>query len=340
MTGAPPDRPLSGADFQPRGLLRNPHVQSVLASNKLRRRAVYARRPGMRASNRRLTLDCGDGVRLYGFWSPRPETPEGRGLVVLIHGWEGCRESVYLASMASVLWDAGYSVLRLDLRDHGDSYHLNQALFHSARLSDPLGALTDIARRLPGGDTPVVIGWSLGGNFALRLGLHGPAHGLGIRHVLAVSPAINPLATAEAIDAAPWFYPWYFRRKWFRSLAAKERAFPGQYDFTSLRAASGFVRATERFAPMATEFADYLAYLDAYTLTGDRLSALTTPTTVITAADDPVVPLDDFDAWEVPDSLRLLVSDHGGHCGFIEHWGMQAFSERLALQLLQSMRRG
>ena len=336
MTGAPPGRPLTGADFRPRGLLRNPHVQSMLASNKLRRRGVYARRPGMRASSRRLTLDCGDGARLFGFYSPRPETPQGRGLVVLIHGWEGCRESVYLASMASVLWDHGYSVLRLDLRDHGDSYHLNEAPFHSARLSDPLGALADIARRVPGGTTPMLIGWSLGGNFALRLGLHGPENGLGITRVLAVSPAINPLATAGAIDAAPWFYPWYFRRKWFRSLAAKERAFPGRSDFTPLRAARGFVHATELFAPMATEYDDYLAYLDAYTLTGDRLAGLTTPTTVITAKDDPVVPLEDFDALAVPASMQLLVTAHGGHCGFIENWGMQAFSERLALQLLAS----
>ena len=335
MTGPAAKHTLGAENFRPTGVLSNAHVQSMLASNKLRRARMYAQRPGMRAASRRLTLDCGDGARLYGFHSPRPERGgAGHGLVVLIHGWEGCRESVYLASMASFLWDHGYAVLRLDLRDHGDSYHLNEVPFHSARMSDPLGALRDIAKRVPGGARPSVIGWSLGGNFALRVGLLGPDHGLDIAHVLAVSPAINPLATAGAIDTAPWFYPWYFRRKWFRSLAAKERAFPGRYDFDPLRGANGFVHATELFAPMATEYDDYLAYLDAYTLKDDRLADLRVPTTAITAADDPVVPLQDFDTLELPDCMRLITTRHGGHCGFIEDWRMNTFTERLALQVM------
>ncbi|MBR9813636.1 alpha/beta fold hydrolase [bacterium] len=324
------------AEFAPTGLLANTHVQSMLASNKLRRARMYAKRPGMRAASRRLTLDCGDDVRLYGFHSPRPENGgTGKGLVVLIHGWEGCRESVYLASMASFLWDHGYAVLRLDLRDHGDSYHLNEVPFHSARLSDPLGALADIAKRVPGGEHPALIGFSLGGNFALRLALHGPGHGLNLAGVLAVSPAIDPLHTAKAIDAAPWFYGWYFKRKWHRSLNAKARLFPGRYDFDHLRAAPNFVEATRRFAPLLTEYDDWLAYLDAYTITGDRLAKLAIPATLLTAADDPVVPIQDFDGLALPDNAQLLITRHGGHCGFVQDWQFNSHVEQLALNQLQ-----
>ena len=321
--------------FAPTGLLANTHVQSALASNKLRRARMYAKRPGMRAASRRLTLDCGDGVRLYGFHSPRPERGgAGRGLVVLIHGWEGCRESVYLASMASFLWDHGYAVLRLDLRDHGDSYHLNEVPFHSARLSDPLGALADITKRVPGGEQPALVGFSLGGNFALRLALRGPEAGLTIAGVLAVSPAIDPLQTAKAIDDAPWFYSWYFKRKWHRSLNAKARLFPGSYDFDHLRDAPDFVEATRRFAPMLTEYSDWMSYLDAYTLTGNRLDGLSVPATLLTAKDDPVVPFADFDGLQLPDTAQFIVTEHGGHCGFVEDWQMNSYVERLALQQL------
>ena len=133
--------------YQPPGWLQNPHLQSILASSSARRHWIATRMPGMQAASRRITLDCGDGVRLYAHVSPQPGEAPGRGQVVLIHGWEGCHDSVYLFSMASRLWEAGYAIVRLNLRDHGYSHHLNVEPFVSTRLSDTVGALRDIARR-------------------------------------------------------------------------------------------------------------------------------------------------------------------------------------------------
>ena len=328
------DKSVGAAGFAPTGRLANPHVQSMLASSKLRRKYLRARFPAMARASQRLILNCGDGVRLFGFHSQQPQGAGSKGLVVLIHGWEGCRESVYLFSMATSLYEAGFDVLRLDQRDHGDSYHLNQDPFHSARLSDPLGALHDIALRLPGGENPYLVGFSLGGNFALRLARAAPDHGLSLAHVLAVSPSINPLATIEAIDNAPWLYPWYFKRKWHRSLAAKERAFPGVFDFSDFRSASSFVHATELFAAKLTPFETMPEYLAAYEVTTETMAGLAIPTTVLTAADDPVVPSEDFDHFELPRAYGdVIVAESGGHCGFVEGWQMRCFSDRLALSL-------
>ena len=57
-------------------------------------------------------------------------------LAVLLHGWEGSAASLYILSLAQRLFDHGYEVLRLNLRDHGDTYHLNRELFHSCRLPE------------------------------------------------------------------------------------------------------------------------------------------------------------------------------------------------------------
>ena len=65
----------------------------------------------------------------------------------------------------------GFEVVRLNLRDHGATHHLNRELFHSCRLPEVVGAVRALALRFPG--MPLVLaGFSLGGNFMLRVAAH------------------------------------------------------------------------------------------------------------------------------------------------------------------------
>src|SRR3546814_3815147 len=92
-----------------------------------------------------------------------------RGLALLLHGWEGSTESSYMRMTAVQLLRRGFEVFRLNFRDHGDTHHLNEALFHSNRIDEVVHAACDIARRfLPAEGPPrsmVAAGHSLGGNF-------------------------------------------------------------------------------------------------------------------------------------------------------------------------------
>ena len=119
------------SDFLPPRLLRGPHVQSVLSSSPLR--AIRARRRlhAIEASHEAMVLDVGNGIRLQGVHSMRPGT-EPRGLVVLLHGWEGSVDSNYMRLTAARLLDGSFAVFRLNFRDHGDSHHLTSGL-----LADP-----------------------------------------------------------------------------------------------------------------------------------------------------------------------------------------------------------
>ncbi len=320
--------------FRPSFGLRSGFIQSILAT---KRPAPWLwRRRGIDLTGTpQLTLDCGDGVRLTGFHNPQPAGRKPLGLVVLIHGWEGSHESNYLYSMACALWQAGYSVFRLNLRDHGDTHHLNEELFHSARIAEVLGAIRAI-RTLDKTDPFAVIGFSLGGNFSLRVGLRGPEAGLHPALCIGISPAINPGSTLKAIDDGPALVNRYFLDKWEKTLTTKASAWPGRYDFSGYLELKSFVDITEKFVEDFTEYSTLDNYLAQYTLTPQMLMDSPTPLALITARDDSVIPMCYFDGLSERGAVRAFwVSDHGGHCGFIENWRMDCWAETRVLELLK-----
>src|SRR3982074_193 len=149
-------------DFRPPRWLRNRHVQSMLASTSARRGSIMRRTGGVVTAEKELLLDCGDRVRLQGFLS-RPANRTARAAVIL-HGWEGSAQSLYILSLAQQLFDRGFEVVRLNLRDHGETHHLNRELFHSCRLQEVIGAVRSL-QRLFAGRALRLVGFSLGGNF-------------------------------------------------------------------------------------------------------------------------------------------------------------------------------
>ncbi len=191
--------------FRRRGPLANAHVQSLLASSGLRRAAARMRFPDLHSASSEAVLDCGNGVRLQGFHSVQSALPQARGLAVLLHGWEGSVQSSYLLVSAGRLLAAGFDVFRLHFRDHGDTHHLNEGLFHSCRIDEVVGAVRAVQQRYTPRRT-VLAGFSLGGNFALRVALRAPAAGIPIAHAFAVCPPLDPAASLRQIETAPWMY--------------------------------------------------------------------------------------------------------------------------------------
>lgn len=325
------------AAFRPPWLLRSAQLQSILATKSPRRRRWIARDGRLEAGARHCLLDCGEGVRLGGWHSAQPAGAAPRGLVVLIHGWEGSHESSYLYSMACTVYAAGYNVFRLNLRDHGGSHHLNRELFHSARIAEVLGAIRAV-QAFDAAAPLYVIGFSLGGNFALRVGLHGPRAGVHPRLAIGISPAINPRATMQAIDDGPRLFRRYFSGKWRRSVRAKQAAWP-ELDLAGLLVDRSFMDITRTFAERHTEYGALDAYFAAYTLDHGMLYASPTPLAILTAADDPVIPVADFAGLRAQGALHAFdLTRWGGHCGFIEDFALHSWAERRVLELLAQTR--
>ena len=190
-------------DFAPPVLLRNRHAQSILNSLKLRRPIVLQRARHMLKWSSSHILDCGDGVRLQGYYSGHRSAKND--LCILIHGWEGSSESSYLLSAAGTLWKNNFDVFRLNMRDHGPTHHLNEGLFHSCRILEVTGAVKSIQKLFPH-KRLFLGGFSLGGNFAMRVALHAPHAGIKLHHVVAVCPVLSGPQQAATLCRTVAFY--------------------------------------------------------------------------------------------------------------------------------------
>ncbi|MGH8495413.1 MAG: YheT family hydrolase [Gammaproteobacteria bacterium] len=337
--------------FVPNRALRNPHVQAVLASMRLRRPFVMRRARKLLEASRPLVLDCGAGVRLQGYYAgPSHGASQAKGdmpdfadaksgmsprIVVLIHGWEGSADSTYQLSAAAHLYARGFDVFRLNLRDHGASHHLNVEVFHSCRLDEVVGAVQAIARRLPQ-HRLYLAGFSLGGNFALRVAARARKANLAIERVVAVCPVLDPEHTLEALESGWLGYRLHFVGKWKRSLKLKQSCHPGIYDFRELLALKTLTEMTDYLVRHHSEFADLAAYLKGYGIVDGALDELSVPSHVILAIDDPIIPFADAGRLKAPQCLTIETTTFGGHCGFLQGYGLTSWIDARILDALTS----
>jgi len=322
--------------FSPPRWLRNRHIQSIVPSLHVRFRWMAPRLAPLLAASRTLLLDCGDGVRLQAFHTSARRAHEARAadkagarVVVLLHGWEGSADSLYVLSLAAQLNERGCDVLRLNLRDHGGTQHLNRELFHSCRLPEVIGAVRHIQALFPGAPLGLA-GFSLGGNFMLRVAAEAEAARLEIEKVVAISPVLDPVATLEALERGFRPYHSYFIRKWTRSLRLKQQAWPEDYDFAPLVRLSGLRALTAELVRRFTSFASLAEYLNGYAIVGTRLARLAVSSTIITSLDDPMIPARDIARLAPSTALRVVVTRWGGHCGFLDHPARWTWAERRA----------
>jgi hypothetical protein len=308
-------------DYRSPLLLRNGHLQTFLASSRIRARGPNP----MVAAAREIVLATSEGIRLLGALS----TPAGRprGLAVLLHGWEGSMDSTYVQRTGRALFRRGFAVFRLNYRDHGRSHHLNAGIFYAVKDLEVFEAVGQAARLHP--ELPsYLVGFSLGGNFALRIARRAAADPIPtLAHVVAISPVLDPEASTDRVDRHPLIRS-YFMEKWRRSMAIKQSLYPERYDFSTAMRLETVRETTARLVADHSDYPSLAAYFRGYTLTGDRLLPLQVPTTLVTAADDPVIPVEEFRRLSLAPATRVVIRPHGGHLGFLEGFALCSRYER------------
>jgi predicted alpha/beta-fold hydrolase len=302
----------AGSQFSPPFYIRNAYVQTILGSRRLHRRNANP----VVATACPVRIPTPSGAILGGAYSPHP-SGYPKGLVILIHGWEGSMDSTYVLTTSQYLFRKGFAVFRLNLRDHGDTHALNEGLFFATLLEEVHEAVLQIAQLLTG--VPVfLVGFSLGGNFALRIArkcLQRPIPAL--RHIFSISPALDPGKATDCIDTNPFILS-YFLNKWRRSLSRKQTLFPEQYQLDDLLSISSLREMTAALLTRYSHYQDPNIYFANYTLTGDALCNIVIPTTILTAADDPIIPAADFRDLKLNNITECIILEHGGHNGFLK----------------------
>lgn len=307
--------------FNPPVYIRSTFAQTLLAS----RLTGNKKNNPMLAAAKEVILNPLDDIRLQGFYSPQTNG-RPKGMAMLLHGWEGNVNSAYILRTGKTLFENGYSVFRLNYRDHGDTHHLNPGLFYAVLLDEVFGAVQQVAAYEP--DLPFyLMGFSMGGNFALRVvrkSIQTPIQNL--KHVTSISPVLDPEKSTNAIDAYP-FLRKYFRGKWSRSLMKKQACFPDRYDFSDVLKLETLAEMTEVMIQRYSDYKSSSDYFRHYAVLGDALAGLTVPTTIITAQDDPIIPVQEFYELTLNPITELIVHRYGGHNGFIESLSGKAWYE-------------
>ncbi len=281
-------------------------------------------------------FDAGPATRLLAKCHWQPE-PRAHPTIVALHGLEGSSDAHYMLGLADKAFLRGFNVVRLNQRNCGGTEALSEGLYHSGLTSDPMAVLSELIEhdRL---DRIAVAGFSLGGNLALKLaGEYADAAPPELRAVCAVSPTIELAECIAMLERRQnCLYEWNFMRSLRARMRRKARFFPGRYDVGALWRVRRLRQFDDRFTAPHHGFRDasdyYVRASSMRVIGGIRIPAL-----VITAEDDPFIPVAPARAAEVAANphITAIVTRCGGHCGFVGpsrdhfdgYWAEQAIVE-------------
>jgi uncharacterized protein len=308
--------------FEP--LFPNPHVLTILA-NFWPRKYDFSAFP---MESRMVRTDEDTQVLVQ---TQRPAgTPVGE--LVLLHGLEGSGEAGYIVSMAWDALQAGFIVHRFHMRTCGGTESLCKTLYHAGLTSD-LRRFLELLRR-EGSDGPVfLIGFSLGGNVALKL-----AGELGetelIAGVVAVSTPIDLAMGVRRIAQAD--NRLYERR--FLSRMRERLLATGRYERAELEAARSIYEIDDRITAPLFGFkgADHYYETQSSLKFFDRIRV---PTLLIQAKDDTFIPFGMFEQPAVAANsfIKLIATEHGGHLGFLARRAPRFWVDETVLEFLTSV---
>ncbi len=289
--------------FRPAPGLRSPHAQTIFASFFRSDRSPALRRE-------RWELEDGDFLDV-----DLLDAPADAPHVLVLHGLEGSSRAGYVAAILRGAHARGWGAAALNFRSCSGEPNRLPRFYHSGEIGDAALALLRLRERCSG---PLFgVGFSLGGNVLLRLleeqGDASPLAAAGV-----VSVPFDLAGCADAMDRGRGLVAVY-RRVFLRSLRGKAlhkaRCFPGLLAEDDIRGADGIEAFDDAVTAPLHGFADARSYYRAAS-SGSKLETIRRPTLCISAADDPLSPAV-FLPREVASPVQLLVTDHGGHVGFV-----------------------
>jgi predicted alpha/beta-fold hydrolase len=236
--------------------------------------------------------------------------------VVLVHGLEGSADARYVRGNAARLFQAGMSVVRMNVRGCGAGDRHCSTLYHTGLSAD----LRKVAHELIAGrglSRVGLLGYSMGGNMVLKaLGEWAEDVPKEITSAAVVSPAMDLSVTSAALHQlenrvyeAAFLAGLIFRA--VRKRAVRMHKLWGvrsvrDFDNVVIGPAFGFANAEDYYARSSSSA---------------LLERIHVPTLVLHAMDDPFIrmTLETRGKLVKSNTLHYVETAHGGHCGFLAH---------------------
>ncbi len=295
------------AAFRPPPGLANPHVQTLLGQVLS---GVRFCRP---SRERHVALP--DGDRLVLLDSVPPQWRPGGRVALLLHGLGGNALSPHVGRVGRKLLHHGMRVLRLNLRGAGSGAVFARRRYHAGLTGDVRAVTEELQRWVPGSPL-TLIGFSLGGNLALKLAGEAAEEPVpGLERVAVIGPPID-LSLCCGLLGLPRnrFYERYYLNLLLRQQREWRRLVPGLPELavlpTTLRGYDDQVVAPEWGFAGADDY-----YRRATAL--PVIPRIGVPTLILTARDDPFIAVEPFEQLRVPSHVELRIERHGGHLRFV-----------------------
>ena len=262
------------------------------------------------------------------------QRPSGapRGELILVHGLEGSAESGYMRTMAKAALDAGYVVTRFNNRTCGGTAHLSNTLYHSGLTADLRMLLQEF--RDDGRAPAHLVGYSLGGNMVLKLaGELGDDASALIASVCAISTPID-LAACSLRLAQP--VNRVYERRFLKRMRLRVAA-TGRFTMEQIQHVRSIYEFDERITGPSFGFRGADHYYETQSAR-QFLERIRVPALLIQARDDVFVP---FEVYEHPSlhtnpQVRLHVTEHGGHLGFLSRRRPRFWADRAVLEWIET----
>jgi hypothetical protein len=311
-----------------RPLVRNPHVLTVLG-NYWPREIDDLKFPA-----RRIEYKIDSATRIV-VLEHQPRQPL-RGDIIFLHGLEGSADAGYVRSFAQAALERGFAVHRKNLRTCGGTEQLCRTMYHSGLTADT----GEIAARIKAQTKKPVflVGFSLGGNVVLKLAGELGANPL-LSGVCAVSSPIDLAACVHALDRpANVLYARRFLDRLRSRVRRKSKLTPDLYSEAGLGDAKSIWAFDDRFTAPLFGFGTAANYYSSQSAVR-YLDAIRTPTLVIAAKDDPLVPFSVYahPAFQKNPWLKLIAPEHGGHLGFLSRTRLRFWVDGVALDWIESI---
>ncbi len=257
-----------------------------------------------------------------------------RPTVVAVHGLTACDRAPYMLAGGRLALEAGFDLVRLNVRNCGGTEHLSPTLYHSGLTVDLRSVVEQLAPR------PLfLLGFSMGGNMVLKLagewGENPPQH---VRAACAISAPIRLDVCSRHIGKPRnWIYEQRFLRQLRATLARKSRCMPERYPALDFSGVDSIWKFDDKFTAPSFGFRGAADYYDRCSAAGFLLR-IRVPALVIQAEDDPFIPFDVFRerAFATNPWIRLAAEPHGGHVAFLARNGARFWAQAQAIRFFEA----